>query len=326
MKKKISIISTLIIIYSCSINTNNNLEQIKTLSTIKQNPEDLVSVQRLKNNLAVLSGNSPFEETIISERGSIEGRRKTREFLSKKLSELGYTIEKHSYRKNGENIYVKIMADIPTDEYILVGAHMDSVKNAGANDNGTGSTAVLELAYILKNLKNKKLNIILAWFDEEELGLIGSYEMAKYFKKLNLKINSVHTIDMMGWDSNKNNLIEIERPDGDLWEYYQAVNKAHNLNFPLRRTNSGSTDHVAFRENGFKSVGLCEEWVGGDTTPHYHKKSDTYENIHFNILESGTKLLAAVISDLSLGVNYPIKSKFIPHDQFPGKDRHFHKF
>jgi Zn-dependent M28 family amino/carboxypeptidase len=138
----------------------------------------------------------------------------------------------------------------------------------------------LELAHILKNLKNRKVNIIMAWFDEEELGLIGSYEMAKNFKKKNMKLKSVHTIDMMGWDSNKNNLIEIERPDGDLWDYYQAVNKFHNLNIPLRRTNSGSTDHVAFRENGFKSVGLCEEWVGGDTTPHYHKKSDIYENIH----------------------------------------------
>jgi hypothetical protein len=150
--------------------------------------------------------------------------------------------------------------------------------------------------------------------------------MARNFKKMNMKINSVHTIDMMGWDSNKNKLIEIERPDGNLWEYYQAVNKAHNLNFPLRRTNSGSTDHVAFRESGFKSVGLCEEWVGGDTTPHYHKKSDIYENINFPILEAGTKLLTAVISDLALGIDYKIKTKFIPHDQFPGRDRHFHKF
>jgi hypothetical protein len=138
------------------------------------------------------------------------------------------------------------------------------------------------------------------------------------------KICSYYWYD--GWDSNKNNLIEIERPDGDLWDYYQAVNKFHNLNIPLRRTNSGSTDHVAFRENGFKSVGLCEEWVGGDTTPHYHKKSDIYENIHFSILETGTKLLAAVISDLALGIDYKLKSKFIPHDKFPGRDRHFHKF
>src|SRR5688500_3760742 len=127
---------------------------------------------------------------------------------------------------------------------------MDSVSNAGTIDNGSGSTAVLEAATVLRNLPGRKVNIIFAWFDEEELGLIGSEAMAADYKKQGLKISSVHTMDMMGWDKDGDKAIEIERPDGVLWDYYKMVNEKHQLNYKLARTNSGSTDHVAFRAEG----------------------------------------------------------------------------
>lgn len=82
---------------------------------------------------------------------------------------------------------------------------------------------------------------------------------------------------------------------------------------------------MAFRSEGFDAVGLCEEWAGGDTTPYYHKKSDTYETIDFDFLASSTRLLAAAVGDLAQKVPAPPASARLPHFLFPGRDRHFHQ-
>lgn len=318
-----------VLLTGCGIAAVSPMQGAKTGSAAakatRQGPERQVDQARLEATLAVLTGKmAPVAGPAIPERGTTAGRNATREFLTAHLTTLGYTVEKHAYRTSGQNVFVRLLAAQPTSEYVLVGAHLDSVKNAGANDNGTGTVAVLEIARVLKDLEGRKVNVIFAWFDEEELGLVGSYAMARDFKKQGLKITSVHTIDMMGWDSDGDRAVEIEQPDGPLWDYYQMVNKTHGLNIKLTRTSSGSTDHVAFRESGFQAVGMCEEWAFKDTTPHYHKKSDTYETINFPYLTSSTRLLAAVIGDLALGVKAPAPTRVLPHSQFPGRDRHFH--
>ncbi len=284
-----------------------------------------VSVDRIQATAAVLTGQAKMPDgRLIPERGTVEGRNLTRAFITQTLEGFGYKVEPHNYRNNGTNITVRLMADQPTNEYILVGAHMDSVRNAGADDNNSGSSAVLETARVLKQLQGRKVNIIFAWFDEEEIGLIGSYALARELKKQNMLVSSVHTLDMVGWDSDRDNVIEVEQPDGNLWEYYNQVNQTHGLKLPLKRTSSGDTDHVAFREEGFVAVGLCEEWVGGDTTPHYHRRSDAFTTLNFDYLTNVTRLITAVTADLSRGVKGPLVSTRIPHNRFPGKQRHRH--
>lgn len=306
-----------------SVDENTGIFSGTTLKSV----DLLVEKKRLENNLAVLTGKSPLSDgNLISERGTPEGKIKSRNYISSRLEEFGYKVERHNYRKNGENIFTRLLANENSSEYILLGAHFDSVRNAGANDNGTGSAAILEAARVLKQLEGRKVNIIFAWFDEEELGLVGSEAMAREFKKQGLKITSVHTIDMLGWDADKDGVIEIEQPDGVLWDYYKMVNEKHQLKIRLSRTSSGSTDHVAFREEGYQAVGLCEEWAGGDTTPYYHKKTDTYDTVNFDILFSGTKLLVDVAGDLSLKVPPPSDIRILPHNQFPGRERVFNQF
>jgi Zn-dependent M28 family amino/carboxypeptidase len=314
----------------CGTVLNASRSTPKTLSVLKAKAaragavEQSVDRDRIAASMLILTGKQPAAPGVsIPERGTVDGRSLTRRFITETLTARGYKVETHKYRNNGENIIAKLPATEGTsNEWILVGAHMDSVRNAGADDNGSGRAAVLEAATVMRNLPGRKQNIMFCWFDEEELGLVGSYAMAKDFKKQGLKITSVHTVDMIGYDADKDRKIEIEQPDGPLWGYYQMVNKTHELNFPLARTSSGSTDHVAWRETGFPAVGLCEEWVGGDTTPHYHRKSDTYENIDVDFIAAGAKLMAAATGDLACGIPAPATTRFIPHSQFPGRDRH----
>ena len=299
--------------------------KLQAMRRVEGRVEQLVDRERIASNMAVLTGKTGFlRESVIPERGTVQGRALTRQFLSTYLDSLGYKVELHEYRKNGINVFTRLMADEPTDEYILVGAHMDSVRNAGADDNGSGSTAVLEAATLLPQLAKRKVNIIFAWFDEEELGLVGSVYMAKSFKKQGLKITSAHTTDMIGWDGDGDKTIELARPDGILWDYYNMVNRTHGLKYPLDRTNTGQSDHVAFHNEGFPSICLSEEYTSNDSTPHYHRKTDTFETINLDFLAAGAQLIIATVGDLSLKVPAPANIQMVPHDKFPSRERLFH--
>lgn len=279
----------------------------------------------LERTLEVLTGKEALPDgTRLSERASAESRAKIRQFLATSLTQFGLSVERQAYR-TGENVLGILPASVPSDEYVLLGAHFDTVRTAGADDNASGTAAVLEAARLLAALPDRKVNVYVAFFDEEERGLLGSAFMARELKKKGVKLLSAHTLDMVGWDGDKDGKIEVERPDGKLWDAYQQANARHGLAIPLARTNSGSTDHDSFRAAGFPSVGLCEEWAGGDTTPHYHRPTDTFETVNMTYLASVTKLLVSTVGDLAQKT--PVKaSRALPHDLFPGRDRTFLPF
>lgn len=94
------------------------------------------------------------------------------------------------------------------NEFIIVGAHYDhigiiqevngdAIAN-GANDNASGTTAVLELArYFGKNKSNRR-SIIFALFSAEEKGLLGSKHLAKKLKDGNLDLYVMLNFEMIG--------------------------------------------------------------------------------------------------------------------------------
>lgn len=145
---------------------NSQPQRGVTAQSVRTRVEDLVDRSRIEKHEAALSGKAAIgAEGLIPERGSTKGRTMARSYLSKTLESLGYKVEQHNYRPNGTNIMTRLMASKPTDEYIVLGAHLDSVSNAGADDNGSGSSAVLEAATVLKELPNRQVNILFAWFD-----------------------------------------------------------------------------------------------------------------------------------------------------------------
>lgn len=287
---------------------------------VKNSPVALVEEARLRSTLAILTGVEPVVAGgLIPERGTVQGRAMAREHLAGQLAGLGYQVTRHAYRQNGENLVGILPATVKNAPVVVIGAHMDSVRNAGADDNGSGSAAVLEIARVLAKLSDRKLELRVCFFDEEELGLVGSYALAKAWKQQGLKVLTVHTVDMIGYDADGDKSIEVEQPDGDLWARYNEANRRHGLGFKLVRTSSGDTDHVAFRQTGFTSVGLCEEWVSGDTTPHYHRKTDTLATLSVPFVAAGAKLMAAAVADQLQGVPVTSQAPFVPHSRFPGR-------
>ncbi len=72
------------------------------------------------------------------------------------------------------NIYVDVPGKELPKEIILIGAHFDAVARApGADDDGSGTAALLELARVLKDQPMKR-TVRLVFFNLEEIGLVGS--------------------------------------------------------------------------------------------------------------------------------------------------------
>lgn len=95
-----------------------------------------------------------------------------------------------------------------TDEYVIVGAHFDhlgvdkmikgdNIFN-GADDNATGVSAVLQIAKaFVKSGKKPKRNIIFAFWDGEEKGLLGSAHFTHTFSDID-KVKAYLNFDMIG--------------------------------------------------------------------------------------------------------------------------------
>lgn len=85
-----------------------------------------------------------------------------------------------------------------TDSIIVVGGHIDSDfhENPGANDDASGTAAMLELARVW-SAKPRRYTLVFAAFGGEEGGLIGSYWFADHFEYMN-RVALMLQIDMAG--------------------------------------------------------------------------------------------------------------------------------
>ncbi len=240
----------------------------------------------------------------LSERSTTAHRNATRDFLQSRLGDMGYSAQLDSYG-TGANVFAELEASVATSNTIVFGAHFDTVPNSpGANDNATGVAMVLAAARYARELPCRSQNLIFVFFDEEELGLIGSDKFAQLLARpdFGATITAVHTIDQNGWDEDGDRAFELERADPGLFEGYVDAKQVSGATMPIFETATGSTDHVSFRSYGFDAVGVTEEYVNGDTTPHYHLSSDSYATVNRDYLASTSRILLTMIAQNLSGI------------------------
>jgi len=132
-------------------------------------------------------------------------------FIEEKFEAHGIRPYASTYRipvesvKDAYNLVGVIPSANPSDEFVVLGAHLDhigldskseldSIFN-GANDNASGSTAVIQIAQYLSKKKINK-NVLVCLFSAEEMGLVGSKELAEDLQDLN--ITSMINFEMIG--------------------------------------------------------------------------------------------------------------------------------
>ncbi|MCP4105705.1 MAG: M20/M25/M40 family metallo-hydrolase [Desulfobacteraceae bacterium] len=216
-----------------------------------------------------------------------------------------------------------------SDQVILVGAHMDSVSTApGTNDNGTGSVAILELAYQMAQQGFNPVNKVrFAWWAIEEQGTVGSgaylgslseEELAKIGLYLNVDMIGSHNYALFVHDGNVSHTAEnpataddmaelVLRPESGAIEqvFLDYFDSADTIVFPGAL--SGRSDYDNFVYYGIPVGGVdsggdgikTEEQVevyGGTAGEQYdecyHRLCDTMENLNMDAMTSISKSVA----------------------------------
>src|SRR5690554_1120761 len=126
-----------------------------------------------------------------------------------RYQDLGYTdIETQDFRVRGQNtsnIIITKTGSVYANTFLIIDGHYDTVNGPGANDNGSGTVLLLEIARILKNV-NTEYSIKFIHFSGEEAGLIGSeYYVNNTVVPENMDIKLVLNIDEVGGVAGMNN-------------------------------------------------------------------------------------------------------------------------
>jgi Zn-dependent M28 family amino/carboxypeptidase len=119
-----------------------------------------------------------------------------------RFASLGYTVERHTYATGVNVIGVKTGTTVPAEQ-VIVSAHYDSVSNCpGADDNGSGVAGVLEAARVLALEPHKRTTVVACW-DEEEKGLLGSRAYVTRAKANGDQIVANFVFEMIGYKSSE---------------------------------------------------------------------------------------------------------------------------
>ncbi len=128
----------------------------------------------------------------------------TQNLCATRLAALGFSVERHDYG-TGVNVVGTKLGDAAPAEHVLIGAHYDHLPGcSGADDNATGVAGILEVARVLSAVDTDRTLVVACW-DEEERGLVGSRAYAQRAVTNGDRIVSVWNYDMIGYKSDEPN-------------------------------------------------------------------------------------------------------------------------
>lgn len=189
------------------------------------------------------------------------------------------------------NVIAEIRGRERPDEWVMLGAHLDSWDfGTGAQDNGTGTAMVLEAARaMLASGPAPRRSIRFALWAAEEQGLLGSFAYARaHGAELEKCLGYVNTDTGAG---HPKGLLVMGRED--LRGPVQQLLEGNLLGLGAETASAGfhmGSDHVPFFLHGIPAFDL---WV--DTAPYglvHHKPSDTFDKVNRHQLASGAAIVA----------------------------------
>ena len=123
-----------------------------------------------------------------------------RDICADRFAALGFAVERFNYGTGVDVIGVKPGAD-PSAPRVILSAHYDHIAGCpGADDNGSGVTGVLEAARLLSTSHYQRTLVVACW-DEEERGLIGSQAYARRAQAAGDAIAVAYVFEMIGFRS-----------------------------------------------------------------------------------------------------------------------------
>jgi hypothetical protein len=250
--------------------------------------------------------------------------------IERVLASLGYTPAAQRFAVGGaevRNIEIEIAGGARRDEIVLAGAHYDSISGSpGANDNGSGVAALLELARLMRGAAPAR-TIRLVWFVNEEPpyfqgDAMGSRQYARRSRARAEKIVAMFSIETVGWYADepgsqrypfplgffypsRGNFLAFVSNLGSRALLHEAITAfRRHAEFPSEGVAAPAfipgvdwSDHASFWEQGYPALMIT------DTAPYrypwYHSAQDTPDKVDYGKLARVLRGLEAMLREFA---------------------------
>jgi aminopeptidase YwaD len=228
------------------------------------------------------------------------------QYIYDSFKKMGLSVEFHEWNydgRRGKDVVATLPGSDPdgTAEFILCG-HYDTVAvSPGANDDGSGTAAVLAIASVLRQYQfNHTIRFIT--FAGEEVGTYGSFTYARDASHRGDNIVAVLNMDMIGYASTTEGgrVLRFFPPARSRWiaeeasliseKYNEIIDMKINI-LPAYR----GADNQAFVDYGYDGVWIAHQ----DGHPWGHSAQDTADHLNWTYYVKATKLMLAITAEFA---------------------------
>jgi len=260
-----------------------------------------------------------------------EALERSARYIEATLSGLGYAVSRQEFETEGVKVRNIEVARGSGTRLVVIGAHYDSALDAvGANDNGSGVAALIELARFLKTVQPAQgLEVRLVFYVNEELPWFGTDKMGSYVHSKGLasedrEVLAMLSLETIGWYSEN---FDSQRYPFPFSLFYPSKGNfvgfvanlrsrslMHRVIGTFRKSVAFPSEGVAAPES-IPGIGWSDQWaywkfgwpalMVTDTAPfrypHYHTLRDTPDKLSYERLARVVKGLEGVLRELVSG-------------------------
>jgi Zn-dependent M28 family amino/carboxypeptidase len=282
--------------------------------------------RRLAENLKKHVAGVASEEHNIRHPEALE---RSARYIETTLKGLGYAVFRQEFETEGVKVRNLEVRRGAGKRVVVIGAHYDSAQDAvGADDNGSGVAALIELARVLKTVQPAEgLEVRLVFYVNEELPWFGTDDMGSFVHSMGLvregrEVVAMLSLETIGWYSEN---FDSQRYPFPFSLFYPSKGNfvgfvanlrsrslMHRVVGTFRRAVVFPSEGVAAPES-IPGIGWSDQWaywkfgwpalMVTDTAvfryPHYHTLRDTPDKISYDRLARVVKGLEAVMRDLA---------------------------
>jgi aminopeptidase S len=285
-------------------NTNKKLLECVTLQGVREHQAAFQSIADANGGVRA-SGTPGYDASVA--------------YVAQRMEAAGYdvTIQEFPFYSGFTSNVLAESPDGDPNNVVMVGAHLDSVPNGpGIQDNGSGSSAILEVAEQMAKVKPRN-KLRFAWWGAEESGLLGSsYYVNTLTPDEQNQIRLYLNFDMIGspnfvrfvYDGDGSSFGVCGPSGSDAIEaFFGGFYAGRGLAFePIPF--DGTSAYQAFLDAGIPAGGLFtgsdgiktpeQAAIYGGTAgdqydPCYHLACDTFDNISLEVLAENASAVAA---------------------------------
>ena len=187
------------------------------------------------------------------------------------------------------SVVMTIEGTSKADEIVVIGGHADSIagywgreraRAPGADDNASGIASITEVIRIaMDSSYTPQRTIMFMAYAAEEVGLLGSKEIATRFKNANKQVVGVMQLDMTNHKGSTNfDIVFMQDYTNAAQNQFlgQLIDTYVKVPWGYSKCGYGCSDHASWHNNGFPAS-IPFESTMGDINNNIHTKRDTID-------------------------------------------------